>query len=287
MRTLSRTLALLGILVFVSSARADGPAEPRHVEGTFPSGGKKVAIERYEPAADGKHPAILVLHAIDGLSKPADGDTYRGAARRYAAKGYVVLMVSYFDRTGNGAEQVKLVREQFTRYAKGECKPDEEKAVIERFGAWIDVVADAVGYARRLPNVDGDRVGLVGFSLGAYLALAAAADRDLKLCAVVDLFGGLPKSMHEKAKTLPATLIIHGDADAVVPVAEARALRDLLEKAKRPCECHVYEGAGHVFAAPANEKADVAALLRTVRQMKDADERTAAFLQEHLNPAAR
>jgi carboxymethylenebutenolidase len=282
--TIGHTLAALtAVLLMANVGRSESPPEPRVVQETFLSAGKKIAIERYEPVEAGKYPAVMLLHAIDGLSKP-DGETYRAAARRYAVKGYVMLMVSYFDSTGNGEEQVKEVREQFLRYAKGACKPDEEKAVHARFRTWMDTVADAVAYTRKLPNVDGDHVGLVGFSLGAYLALATAADRDLKLSVVIEFFGGLPKPMREKASNLPPTLIIHGDADRIVPVAEAHDLRDLLAKAKRPFEVKVYEGAGHVFSGATAEKTDLGTMLQTVKQMKDVDERTAAFLAKFLKP---
>jgi hypothetical protein len=70
-------------LLVVPAARAGAQAEVGRVEDTFPSGGEKVAVERYQPAAAGKHPAILLLPAIDGLDK-AHGDLYRRAARHYA-----------------------------------------------------------------------------------------------------------------------------------------------------------------------------------------------------------
>jgi carboxymethylenebutenolidase len=288
--TIARFLAVLGscALLTASVARAERPAEPRHVEESFASGGATITVERYEPAAEGKYPALLLLHAIDGLAKP-HGDLYRAAARRYAGKGYVVLLLHYFDRTGNAPEQVKAVREQFVHYARGGSSADEEKAVNAHFRDWMTAVADATKYARGLRNVDGGRIGVVGFSLGAYLALASAAEKDLKLSAVVDFFGGLPRPMHAKAANLPPTLILHGDADTVVPVAEAHELHSLLKKAKRPSELVVYEGAGHVFSEPGQAKGKVGldTFLRTLKQMDDADSRTAAFVDGHLKPAPR
>jgi carboxymethylenebutenolidase len=273
------------------AARAEDPPEPREAKVTFLSGGKEITVERYEPAAKGKYPAILLLPAIDGLREPL-GTFYRAAARRYAGKGYVVVLVNYFDRTGTAEAQMKCLRKPFFRRAKGTATEADNKVLDAPFRAWMDTVADAVRYARTLPNVDEKRVGVVGFSLGAYLALAAAAEKDLQLCAVVDLFGGLPKEMRAGAKNLPPTLIIHGDADPVVPVTEAYKLSRLLKKAKRPYELKVYQEAGHLFIDPPEEEDQETApvalkdLLRiNTEQMKDADERTAAFLEKHLKAA--
>ena len=98
-------LAALTLVAAPVAARAEAPAETGRVEDTFPSGGEKIAVERYQPAAAGQHPAILLLPAIDGLDQ-AHGDLYRRAARRYANKGYVVLLVNYFDRTPAGQERI-------------------------------------------------------------------------------------------------------------------------------------------------------------------------------------
>jgi carboxymethylenebutenolidase len=277
-------------LLAVPAARADAPAETGRVEDTFLSGGEKTAVERYQPAAKGKHPAILLLPAIDGLDK-AHGDIYRRAARRYAEKGYVVLLVNYFDRTPATAAERKALRDSFFRHAKGLTTPAEEEVLDAHLRAWMGAVADAAKYARGLPNVNGDHVGLVGFSLGAYLALASAADKDLHASAVVELFGGLPRSLRDKAGNLPPTLILHGDADTVVPVTEAYLLRRLLRKAKRVCEFQVYAEAGHVFSDPDDEGQESKplsweALLRVHKQVQDADERIAAFLEKYLKPGS-
>jgi dienelactone hydrolase len=140
--------------------------------------------------------------------------------------------------------------------------------------------------------VDGDHVGLVGFSLGAYLALASAAEKDLHVSAAVELFGGLPRLLRDKAANLPPTLILHGDADTVVPVTEAYALRDLLRKAKRVCEFQVYAEPGHVFSDPDDEGQESKplgweALLRVQKQVSDADKRIAAFLEKYLKEAPK
>jgi dienelactone hydrolase len=108
-------------------------------------------------------------------------------------------------------------------------------------------VRDAVAFARSRPEVDGERVGLVGFSLGASLALAAAAEHELKLACLVELFGALPREHRARVKGMPPTLIIDGDADAVVPVDEAYVLAGLLLARKQRPKVEILAGAEHMF----------------------------------------
>jgi dienelactone hydrolase len=71
-------------------------------------------------------------------------------------------------------------------------------------------VRDAVAYARSLRNVDAESIGLVGISLGAFLALAVAAEEDLRIAAVVNFFGGMPRPLR-RVKSLPPMLVLGTD----------------------------------------------------------------------------
>jgi carboxymethylenebutenolidase len=108
-------------------------------------------------------------------------------------------------------------------------------------------VWDAISHIDQLPSVDAQRIGLLGFSLGAYLALSVASV-DPRVKAVVEFFGGFPKEMKFFMRRLCPVLILHGEADATVPVQEAYDLQALLEKKGMPYEIMIYPGAGHGFA---------------------------------------
>src|SRR5262249_8626572 len=142
-------------------------------------------VECFAPAQAGKCPLLVTLHAVDG----ADGECskpYHAAARLYAEQGYVVYLVHYFDRTGAARKDVAGYRELFVNYFRGqEPRAEDLKRIKALSDAWVEVVCDAVKFARAEPGVDGERVALVGFSLGGCLALAAAARPELKLAAVV------------------------------------------------------------------------------------------------------
>ena len=88
-------LTVLALLALSAPATAaDGPRVT-----TFVSGGKTVTMEQFLPARPGKHPALLLLHGSDGLADRR-GEGYRAAAHAITARGYAVLLVHYFDRTG-------------------------------------------------------------------------------------------------------------------------------------------------------------------------------------------
>jgi carboxymethylenebutenolidase len=272
-------LSLAACALLACPAFAAEPLAPtaREATDTFRSGGKDVRVERFEPTADGKYPALVLLHPIDGLDN-ASGEVYRGLARDYAAKGYVVALVHYFDRTDAAPEELKAVRALFLRRAAGEQLTDAQRKTIEgRFDAWTDTVRDAVADVRKRPNVDPDRVGLVGLSLGGFLALSVAAQEDMKIAAVVDLFGGLPAERRAGVKTLPPVLVLHGDKDTVVSVDEAKELQKLIADKKLVGEVTIYPGVGHVFM---DEKGRMS--LQAVPALMDARARAEAFLEKHL-----
>jgi carboxymethylenebutenolidase len=125
---------------------------------------------------------------------------------------------------------------------------------------------DAVSFVARQPQVDPERIGLLGFSLGAYLALSASAI-DSRIQAVVEFFGGMPKEMKFFARRLCPVLILHGEQDKTVPVEEAYHLQQLLEKKQIAYQMQIYPGVGHGFSG---------------ETWRDAGLRTLAFLSKHL-----
>ena len=89
----------------------------------------------------------------------------------------------------------------------------------------------------------GQSVSLLGYSLGGYLALTAAmTTRDIAAVAVC--YGGVPTPFAGLAANLPPTLILHGSADPVIPVSEARSLSKLLRRHRIPHEVHIRRRAG-------------------------------------------
>ena len=88
---------------------------------------------------------------------------------------------------------------------------------------------------------------LVGFSQGAIMALHAVADgRPAK--AVLALSGRLAGPVEARADWPPITLL-HGDSDAVMPPALARATAGWLQDAGATPSLTVLDGLGHAIDA--------------------------------------
>jgi carboxymethylenebutenolidase len=271
-------LAALALVTAPVAARAEGESgESNPTAIKFSSGGKDIAVDRFAPREPGQYPALVVLHAVDGLDGACAG-FYRDAARGYAARGYVILLVHYFDRTGNTAADLRGYRDLFARYFRQkEHRPADVQKMKGLLLDWTATARDAVAHARRLPGVAPDRVGLVGFSLGAAVALNAAADPDVKAAALVEFFGALPAELRAGVAKLPPTLIFHGDQDRVVPVEEAWLLAGMLLARDLQPEVKVFPGVGHMFFARDGKTLEPGPVLL-------AKLRTDAFLDKHLKP---
>jgi carboxymethylenebutenolidase len=260
----------------VAAARAADP--PRDAAAgvptvTFVSGGRPVKAWRFDPPAAGVTPALLLLHGSDG-PESVSKDVYCTVARRLASQGYVVFLVHYFDRTDDNRQVVQEMQASVREQPTGAGARRQGARQRQHFEAWVTAVTDATAHIRKQPGVDGERVGIVGLSLGAYLAVAVAAREDLRIGAVVELFGGLPRELRAGLRHLPPVLIVHGDQDEVVPVREAYDLRNLLAARDLPAEVKIYPDVGHLFKGT-NGAIRWDALL-------DAERRSLAFLRQHL-----
>jgi dienelactone hydrolase len=210
----------------------------------FRSGGKSIRLNAYLPEArhDRKIPAIIALHGAGGN---VSGKEYY--ADMLAGEGFAVYLLHYFDRSG---------------------LPSVDKpAIVRKFPLWMKTLWDATSFVEMQPQVDRQRIGLLGFSLGAYLSLANSAI-DSRIKTVVEFFGGMPKEMNLFMRRLCPVLILHGEADATVPVEEAYKLQKLLEKKRTPYEMKIYAGAGHGFEAEI---------------WRDAGPRSLQFLKKYLD----
>jgi carboxymethylenebutenolidase len=189
---------------------------------SFVSSGISITLDAFVPAPPGPHPAIIALYGSGG-----DHAGMASPATRLAEQDFAVYVLHYFGRTGH-------------------TEVNDKSTILRHFPAWGKTVWDAISHIEKLPEVDPTRIGLLGFSLGAYLALSVAAV-DPRVKAVVEFYGGMPKEMNFFMRRLCPTLILHGEADATIPVQEAYDLRDLLEKKQIPYELQIYLGTGHGF----------------------------------------
>ncbi len=123
--------------------------------------------------------------------------------------------------------------------------------VNQNFPIWMREVTDSVEVLGKDPAVERDRIAVMGFSLGAFLTLAAGAQEGGRLAAIIDYYGGMNQSYVALAANMPPTLILHGSADSTVPVRYAHEVDAILIRFNRPHEMVIYPGAGHGFAGAA------------------------------------
>lgn len=229
------TFSVIVMLAGVTTLAATVRESVEHVK----SGGSDVAVEWFAPTARGKHPLVLLLHGSGGLEQ-ATGEVFQGIARKMAARGFVVLIPHYFDRKGGP---------------------------VEWLGVVDDTIAFAAGGGVSEAEVDSERIGLFGFSLGSSLAFHRAA-RDPSVRAVVAVSGLVPAGQDAK---IPPVLILSGAKDQGVPRARLNDLEAALKARNIPCVVHVYPHLGHNLSIP---------------RFFDAGKRATAFFEEHLKDRA-
>ena len=90
------------------------------------------------------------------------------------------------------------------------------------------------------------RLVLVGFSQGTMMALHVGLRRAAAPAGIVAYSGLLAGPEHLGATTArPPVLLIHGEADDLIPVEALHTAREALAQAGLPVEWHVRPGLGH------------------------------------------
>jgi dienelactone hydrolase len=203
-------------------------------QGEFLSDGRPVQDFYCVPGAPGPHPAVILLHGA--VPRGAGNDRFAVMCRDLAKTGYEAMFVEYYSQAGPKLQgQAPVVGRGFAAW------------VNQNFPVWMREITDAAGMLGNDPAVERDRIAVMGFSLGAFLALAAGAQEGGRLAAVIDNYGGMNRSYLALAANMPPTLILHGGADPTVPVRYAREVDALLTHYNRPHEMVIYPGAGHGF----------------------------------------
>jgi phospholipase/carboxylesterase len=96
-------------------------------------------------------------------------------------------------------------------------------------------------------NLTPDKLALVGFSQGTMTSLYVALRRPEPIAAVLGYSGALlaPELLAGEIKSRPPVLLVHGDADQVVPPQALPAAQSVLQAAGVPVDVEVRPGLGH------------------------------------------
>jgi len=222
------------------------------------SQGCKLLGTLYRTRGSGRSPAAVLLHGFPGFEKNYD------IAQALRQLGYHALIFHYRGAWGSEGNYT--------------------------FTGQIDDTLSALKVLRSRPDVDPDKILLVGHSMGSWLAINVGAI-DKRIAGVVAISGigdarrfkldrgradrslqflkGMTFEDYVEERQILAekhnpvekigmisarpVLIIHGDSDAVVEVKNAY---ELYEAAREPKEIFVVSGADHVFSYQRQEVID-------------------------------
>ncbi len=219
------------------------------------------AIDTYTAVPESGHgPGVLVLHETWGLTHDI-----RWAADRLAGLGYVAVApdLEPFMRGVGGA---------MTQLAAGR-------------GPLIEAALRSLDALEASPLVDGDGLGVAGFSIGGSLAMHC--DRHPRVSVMSVNYAMVPrKAFSERVVPVVASF---GGADRLLPRAGA-ALRRRLHRSGTQHDFLVYGGVGHSFMTPIGSRSlsNAGAMLGLRYRPLPANhawDRVESFFARHLDPA--
>jgi len=192
---------------------------------TFPSGDDEIMGYLVRPAAEGVYPAILVCHENRGLNPHI-----RDVARRFAKNGYVALAIDLLAREGGtDAHDRDAVPGLLT-----------EAGADRHVG---DFIAGAE-YLQTLDEVDGERMGMIGFCFGGGITWRVATALP-SLDAAVPFYGPAPE-LDQVPNIQAAVLGVYAEQDERIN-AGIEPLQAALEEAGTTHQINLYPGVNHAF----------------------------------------
>lgn len=239
---------------------------PAHAGFTYPPKGEGARVETYRSVGDIKLRMWIFGESVPAAPKPAIVFFYGGGwksgspaqferqARHFAERGMIAITADYRVHTRHKTPATACI--------------EDGKAAI----AWVRE------NARRL-GVDPNRIAAAGGSAGGHVAACTGTvtgfGSDARPNAMIlfnpactlapteewiprgfgtdvgaDSLGAEPKAIsptHHVGKHTPPTLILHGEADVVVPIESSRCFVTAMKKLQRPCELIAYPDANHGF----------------------------------------
>lgn len=122
--------------------------------------------------------------------------------------------------------------------------PEARAAGVRVSAPAIDAFVD--GLLARF-KLTADRLALIGFSQGTMMALHVGPRRAEPIAGIVGFSGMLadPEALGAEAVTKPPVLLIHGEADEVLPVSSLGRAQTALEALDFEVASHISQGLGH------------------------------------------
>lgn len=197
----------------------------------------------YKPPGKGPYPAVIILHHKGGLT-----EDIKIFASSLSEKNFVTIAIDYYSG-----------------------------------GGWLShKVGAAYDFLQKLPEIDPERIGILGFSRGALEGMRVAIDFQNEypirpIGALVSYYIG--RGVDGPSSDLPPILFLHGDKDIETHWKAVLEMCDELKRMNQVCEAKIYENTYHAFTHGSRYggyDGQVSA---------DAFKRTVAFLNKYLRRA--
>lgn len=202
---------------------------------TGKGGDAELHVDIYRPPA-GTEKRMALVHFHGGGFVGGNKESLSQRVLPITARGYVSVTAQY--RLGNGVTWLNQVEDAATQFQ------------------WVKAHMSQLGV---------DRVGVVGYSAGGYLATYAASRKELGVAACVAFYAAplvakavMPAGSDDAAllatnvrlrmqEGYPPTVLHHGLADVTVAPENSLKTLEVLRTAKVPSELHTYANVPHVF----------------------------------------
>jgi phospholipase/carboxylesterase len=190
------------------------------------------------PAANGKADRLVIFCHGYG----ADGNDLIGLGRHWQR-----LLPTAAFASPHAPERCAMSPMGYQWFGITRMQPDEMLRGVERAAPILNAFIDAE--LARL-GLDGSRLALVGFSQGTMMSLHVGLRRAAALAAIVGFSGALPGPERLPAEIVsrPPVLLVHGDADDMIPVQALHMAANGLGAAGVSVRWHVSRGVGHGIA---------------------------------------
>ncbi len=209
----------------------------------------------YDDSMTGRRPAILMIHAREGMTPKT-----QQLAETWAKLGYVAFAVDIFGY-GQGVlpKDVPEMQAQTAIYTK------DRPLMRARTQAGFDALIKS-------PMIDPSKIALIGYCFGGAVG-AEFGSTGAPLVANVAIHGSFRDHAAGWAKNVKGMyLILHGAEDPGYPLTTINGVVDELRAAKVRFQVEVYSGTAHGFSTPKNkdeERANAQSIASTARTLKE------------------
>lgn len=189
----------------------------------------------YDDTVVGKRPAILMIHAREGMS-----ETTKQHAETWAKLGYVIFAADIFGY-GHGILP-KTVPEMS---AQTSIYTNDRTLSRARVAAAYETMI-------KQPEIDSARIAILGFCFGGDISTEFVAT-GAPMLANITVHGSFREREAGWAKDVKSRfLILHGAEDRGYPIPTVMKVADELRAQKKEFLLEIYSGTEHGFSTPKN-----------------------------------